>query len=65
MRETNPTDALQRFVDRYPRQLDAARALGISPAYLSDLLHERRDMTEPMLAKLGLKQIVVKSEKAS
>jgi len=60
VKHTNPADALYAFVKRYPRQLDAARALEISPAYLSDLVNGRRDITDGILAKLGLKRVVVK-----
>ena len=55
-------DALKRlhaFVAKFPTQKAAAVALGITPAYLSDLVNMRRDLSEPMLAKLGLKRAVV------
>jgi plasmid maintenance system antidote protein VapI len=59
MRETNPTDALIAYAKKFPRQSDAAVALKISPAYLSDLINGRRDVTDPLLEKLGLRRIVV------
>jgi plasmid maintenance system antidote protein VapI len=60
MRTVDAQRELHQFVARYPTQLLAAQALGISPAYLSDLLHGRRDISDQLLAKLGLKRIVVK-----
>lgn len=56
-------DALGRlhaFVNRYKTRRDAASALGITPQYLSDLLSTRRDLSDKMLAKLGLRRVVVK-----
>jgi hypothetical protein len=61
MKETDPMDALRRYVSAYKTQAAAASALDITPAYLSDLLAGRRNFSERMLAALGLKQIVVKS----
>lgn len=53
--------ALKQFVSTHATQLEAAAALGISPAYLSDLLNKRRDLSAKILAKLGLKTVVVQS----
>lgn len=61
MKPADPLDVLKRFVAAHPSQAAAASALGIKPAYLSDLLNKRRDFSERMLESLGLKQIVVKS----
>lgn len=57
--EINPLDRLHKFVDRFPTQKDAADALGIKPAYLSDLVNMRRDLSPNILAKLGLRRTVV------
>lgn len=62
MRETNPADALKAYCDRWQTQREAAARLGISPAYLSDLLNNRRDLTDGILAKIGLKRIVVREK---
>lgn len=61
MKQADPLDVLKRFVEAHPSQKEAASALGIKPAYLSDLLNRRRDFSDRMLESLGLKQIVVKS----
>lgn len=58
--ETNPNDALNAFVTRHGTQRKAADALGITQGYLSDLLHNKRDITDTVLAKLGLRKAVVK-----
>jgi transcriptional regulator with XRE-family HTH domain len=46
---------LRAFVQRHDRQRDAAKALGISPQYLGDLLRGRRAFSDGMLKKLGLR----------
>ncbi len=61
MKQADPLDVLKRFVAAHPSQREAASALGIKPAYLSDLLNKRREFSDRMLGELGLKQIVVKS----
>jgi transcriptional regulator with XRE-family HTH domain len=61
VKHVDPLDSLKAFVAEYPSQLAAADALGISGAYLSDLLNGRRNINETMLKKLGLKRIVVKA----
>lgn len=58
--ERDATDALHKFVDQYPTQKDAARALGVSPAYLSDVKNGRRTFSDNLLQKLGLRRVVVK-----
>jgi hypothetical protein len=60
VKAVDPLDVLRQFVATHPTQVVAAAALGIKPAYLSDILNERRDFSETILAKLGLKRIVVK-----
>ena len=52
---------LLKFVDQFETQKVAAKALGVTPAYLSDLVNGRRDLSEKILRKLGLKRAVVKS----
>ena len=57
-RETDPLKELQLFVSKHPTQSAAARVLDISEPYLSDMLNGRRDISEPMLDKLGLVRVV-------
>jgi plasmid maintenance system antidote protein VapI len=57
--ETEPLSILTAFVLKYPTQSLAAQALGIRPTYLSDLLLGRRAFSPRMLAKLGLKTIII------
>lgn len=40
-------------------QKAAAKGLGISPQYLSDIMNERRDITDAVAAKFGLRKICV------
>lgn len=61
-RPLTPKDALQQLrglVRNFPTQIDAARELGISVQYLRDILHEKRELTPRVLAKLGLKRVMV------
>lgn len=52
---------------KHPTQAAAADALEISDAYLSDMLNERRGISDNTLEKLGLVKIVtvVKAQNAS
>ncbi len=57
--EVNALDRLHKFVAKHGTQKAAAAALGITPAYLSDLVNMRRDLSDTILAKLGLRKAVV------
>jgi plasmid maintenance system antidote protein VapI len=57
--QINPAERLQAFVAKYPTQRSAAEALEISGPYLSDLLSGRREISDAILARLGLGRIVV------
>lgn len=59
MPDVNARRVLREFVSRYLSQKDAAAALGISEAYLSDLLAKRRNCGPKVLLKLGLRSVVV------
>lgn len=61
MKVVDPVAVLKQFVLTHPNQRAAAAALGISQAYLSDLLNARRDLSDTVLTKLNLKTIVVKN----
>ncbi len=47
---------------RYPNQAAAAKALGITQPYFSELLQNRRPFSDRILTALGLERIVVKRE---
>lgn len=61
-REVDPIAALRAFVGRYPTQREAAAALNIHEAYLSDLLRGRRDASPRILERLGLRRAVVQAK---
>lgn len=65
VKELNAHDALIAFRDKFKTQGEAAEALEITPAYLSDLLNHRRDISDNILARLGLRRIVVKEQKSA
>ena len=50
---------LREFVKRYPRQADAAKALGVNPSYVWDMLKHNRVVGPRVLRKLGLRRVVV------
>lgn len=57
--EVNAHGELLKFVDQFDTQKAAAKALGMTPAYLSDLVNCRRDLSVKVLKKLGLKRAIV------
>ena len=57
--ETTPNAALWNFVKRHGTQTKAADVLGITQGYLSDLLHNKRDITDTILEKIGYRRIIV------
>lgn len=59
MNIVDPTDRLRRLVKRCGTQRDAALQIGISPNYLSDLLHGRRGCSDRILERLNLRRIIV------
>jgi DNA-binding transcriptional regulator YdaS (Cro superfamily) len=61
--EKNPQHHLERLVDELGSQAAAAQALGIGPSYFGDLLRGRRNVSDRVLTKLGLRRIVVRERK--
>ena len=59
MAEIDARARLKAYVGKYPTQRAAAKALGVSEVYVSDMLNGRRDVTSPKVLKaLGLRRIV-------
>jgi hypothetical protein len=54
--------ALNKCIKDAGTQVAAAKRLGISPAYLNDLINGRRSPGEKVLAGLNLKKIVTYEE---
>jgi hypothetical protein len=61
MREQNPLLILEKYVLKAGNQKKAAAELGISAQYLCDLLAGRREPSDQMLEKLGLRRAIVKA----
>ena len=59
LRELDPVALLKSFVAQYDTQQDAAKALNISPPYLSDLLRGNRQLSDAVLEQLGARRTVV------
>lgn len=53
----NPTNLLRKMCAKRP-QVAVAAELGVSPQYLNDVLNERRDPGDSILAPLGLERVV-------
>ena len=58
--EQNPQRQMERLVSDLGSQAAAAAALGIGPSYFGDLLRGRRNVSDAVLRKLGLRRIVVR-----
>jgi DNA-binding transcriptional regulator YdaS (Cro superfamily) len=52
---------LRALIAEQGSQQAAAKRLGVSGAYVNDLLHGRREFSDRMLKKLGLRRVVVES----
>lgn len=61
MKQVDPLAALKQFVNVHPNQRTAASALGISQAFLSDILAGNRAVPPRIFEIIGIRQIVVKS----
>jgi plasmid maintenance system antidote protein VapI len=59
MKEIDPRKALDAFVAKHKTQAAAAEVLGVSRPYLSDIINGRRDFSDQILEKLGLRRVVV------
>lgn len=59
MKEVNPLERLNAFVAKHKTQAAAAEALDVSRPYLSDIINGRRDFSDQVLEKLGLRRVVV------
>ncbi len=55
----DPYARLLEFRRQYPTQLATAKALGIAPSYLTDLIKRRRDFSARVLTALGLERTSV------
>lgn len=56
MKTIDPVGHLEALVKKHGTQRKAANAVKISPVYFSDLIHGRRDFSDKMLERLGLKR---------
>lgn len=54
---------LRAIVKREGSQRNAAKHLDISEVYICDLLKGRRDFSENILAKLGLRRTVIEANR--
>ncbi len=63
MREIEPLERLRRFVETVETQTAAADELGISRQYLTQLLGSKRDFSDSVLAKIGLRRAVVEGDR--
>ncbi len=59
--EVDPITRLRAFADGYPTQRAAAKALGISAPYLTQLLNGDRELSDEILKRLGLRRVIVEA----
>ena len=57
--DEDAAEALRAVVKSQGTQLAAAKRLGCSEAYVSDLLRGRRGFSDEMLGKLGLRRTII------
>lgn len=50
---------LRALVQQYPTQAAAARAMRVSPPFLNMVLSGRKQITDDMLKRVGLKRVVM------
>lgn len=58
MTKTELLQYIQHLVDEYGTQKDLAEKLGVSTAYLSDVLQGKREPAGKMLEALGIERVV-------
>lgn len=58
----DPLAVLREMARKAGTQQKLADKLGYTPAYLSDVMNGRRNVTDDMLAKIGLRRVVVKAK---
>jgi plasmid maintenance system antidote protein VapI len=59
VKEIDPIVALESFIKKHKTAKAAAEELGISSGYLSEIVNGRRDFSDAILEKLGLRRIIV------
>ena len=57
----DPLVVLHSMAKELGGQKQLADKLGYKPPYISDILNGRRDVTDKMLAKIGLRRVVVRA----
>lgn len=60
-KQIDPVAELRRVVQESGSQSEAARRLEVSGVYVHDLLSGKRGFSKRMLAKLGLRAIIIKA----
>ena len=58
----DPLAILHGMVKTLGGQKQLADKLGYKPPYVSDILHGRRNVTDGLLAKIGLKRVIVRGK---
>jgi|KBSMisStandDraft_5_1062788.scaffolds.fasta_scaffold2060021_2 plasmid maintenance system antidote protein VapI len=61
--EVNPLDELQAYCNDFKSLNEAAASIGVTKQYLSDVLRNKRDLSDRLLKHLRLRRIVVKETK--
>jgi len=64
LKEVDPRERLREIAAAYPTQQALAEEWGITPSYLSELLSGKRDVSDRILALIGLRATVVEISKS-
>ena len=59
MNEQVVLDEIQKMIEAEGSQVRVARALKMSPSYLSEIISGDRGLSDPVLRKLGFERITV------
>lgn len=57
MKSVDPLQQLKRFVEAHPDQRTAASALGLSQAFLNDILHGKRGVPQRVYETIGIRLV--------
>lgn len=63
--DIDPVAVLRSMTEELGGQVNVAKQLGISQVYVSDLLNRRRDFSDQMLDRIGLRRTVIKATKVA
>ena len=64
-KQIDPVQQLRKLVKTLGTQRAAAGALGVGPSIVNDMLSGKRGVSKKVLGKLGLKRVVVRTQRSA